>query len=54
MTDGIGLVGQIEVVPVQPVVLAAVVKDHVMLLAKALPATSLMRGSVFPPRNVTV
>src|SRR5262245_46750467 len=33
---------------------AAVVNDQLSLAAKALPARSLMRGSVAPPRAVTV
>ena len=33
---------------------AAVVKDHVVLAASALPATSLTRGSVVPPLTVAV
>jgi hypothetical protein len=32
----------------------AVVNDHVTLVASALPATSLARGSVAPPFTVTV
>ena len=33
---------------------AAVVKLHATLAARALPATSLTRGSVAPPRSVAV
>ena len=51
---GVAVAAQIEVVCGGGGGAAPVVNDHVKLLASALPATSLTRGSTVPPLTVAV